>query len=510
MQATGQGIRQNWRTHLSEFGERRFVFLLSVLGAVHVFVFSAAFPFFNNVDEPIHFDLVMKYSHGHVPRKLETISPDSAVFLALFSSCAYLGTPDKFPGNRMPPPPWTEPAERMQAEFAAEKAAWQSQENYEISQTPLYYTLAGAWWRAGRLFGLQGGRLLYWLRFLNVAQMIALVWLAWYGARLVFPENAFVRVGVPAVVAFIPQSAFYSIGNDMLSSLCFGITFILLLKWLFFEKTSWLWGAATGLAFAATYLAKATNVPVLAVAAVAVGIKTCDELRNERVQKLLPGLAAFFCTAALPILAWMAWCKINYGDLSGSKIKMEEMGWSVKPISNWWAHPIFTPAGLWTYLLGQLGTFWQGEFDWLARPMALPFSNSVYCALSLVLPAAVVPALLRAPAAGNSLQRFALSLSLACCVGGLAFFGLMSIVYDFHNCPNPSRDHPYFQAGRMILAVLIPFLLCFVCGMDRLLGRFGNAAKFSVLTGLILIMIASEIVSDLPVFSNGYNWFHLP
>src|ERR1700722_15242115 len=87
--------------------ERYVVWLLSLLGAVHVLIFSAAFPFFNNVDEPIHFDLVLKYSHGQVPRKLETISADSAAYLALFNSCAYFGTPDKFPGNRMPPPPWT-------------------------------------------------------------------------------------------------------------------------------------------------------------------------------------------------------------------------------------------------------------------------------------------------------------------------------------------------------------------------------------------------------------------
>ena len=51
----------------SEAQERSFVWLLCLLAAVHVFVFSAAFPFFTNVDEPAHFDLVINYSQGHIP-----------------------------------------------------------------------------------------------------------------------------------------------------------------------------------------------------------------------------------------------------------------------------------------------------------------------------------------------------------------------------------------------------------------------------------------------------------
>jgi hypothetical protein len=51
-----------------ESNERKVVLLLALLAAVHVFIFSAAFPFFNNVDEQIHFDLTVKYSQTHVPR----------------------------------------------------------------------------------------------------------------------------------------------------------------------------------------------------------------------------------------------------------------------------------------------------------------------------------------------------------------------------------------------------------------------------------------------------------
>ena len=490
--------------------ERKIVGLFCLVAAIHVFVFSAAFPFFGSVDEPSHFDLVVKYSHGHVPRNQEPFSPDSAVYLTLFSSCAYLGTPDKFPGNQMPSPLWTEPVEQMKREFAAECAGWQLNKNYEVSQCPLYYALAGAWWRAGELCGLNNGGLLYSLRFLNVIQIVVLVWLAWFAARLVFPGNIFVRMAVIAIVAFIPQSAFYSVDNDMLSTLCFGAAFICLLKWLFSEKPPGLCATAMGLAFAATYLTKATNIPLLAVVIAALGIKAFLDLRDGKLQRSLPGFASFIFCAALPILAWMAWCKINYGDLSGSKIKEDKFGWTVKAFGDWWHHPIFTPAGLWTYLAGEIGTFWQGELLWHNQSMALPFTNNIYCLLSLILAAAVLWVLLRRSAGAGSMQRVALWFGLACFAAGLAFFGLMSIVYDFHDCPNPSRDHPYFQAGRMIIGCLVPFLLVIAYGLDRVLCRFGNVAKFGTLAVVLLGMLAVEIATDWPAFSNPFNWYHLP
>jgi hypothetical protein len=42
--------------------ERKLILLLCAIAAVRVFIFSAAFPFFNNVDEQAHTDLVIKYA----------------------------------------------------------------------------------------------------------------------------------------------------------------------------------------------------------------------------------------------------------------------------------------------------------------------------------------------------------------------------------------------------------------------------------------------------------------
>ena len=92
----------------------------------------------------------------------------------------------------------------------------------------------------------------------------------------------------------------------------------------------------------------------------------------------------------------------------------------------------------------------------------------------------------------------------------MAFLGLISIIYDFHLCFAPSRDFPYFTAGRTILGVLIPFLMLYLYGLDYLLQSVRNRwARPLILVGIILFMLVSEITSDWPVFSSQYNWFHM-
>src|SRR6185312_7516903 len=85
-----------------KFKEEFFILLLCFLAAVHVFVFSAAFPFFNNVDEPWHFDLVVKYSQGHVPNSLEPMSAESTYYMANYNSLAYLAKSNLFLNGQFP------------------------------------------------------------------------------------------------------------------------------------------------------------------------------------------------------------------------------------------------------------------------------------------------------------------------------------------------------------------------------------------------------------------------
>jgi hypothetical protein len=493
-----------------EFRERRIIWLLCLLAAVHVLVFSAAFPFFSNVDEQIHFDLAVKYSEGHLPRSLEPFSTEAVPYAALFGSPEFVGIPTNQPGGQFPPPPWRQPMDEVGQSLAAKTEAWHNVINHEASQPPLYYAIAGAWWRLGKLLGFHDGPLLYWLRFLNIFCVAALVWLGYAAARLVFPERRFVQIALPALLAFLPQTAFYSIQNDVLSPLCFGAAFIGLVQWLRVDVPALRLGAFTGLALAASFLTKISNLPLLAVAGLAVLFKVWRLAKAGKLRAAGPALAGLAVCAGLPMLAWLAWCKLTFGDFTGTAAKIRFLGWTIKPFAEWWSHPIFSLPGLWTFISGLLATFWQGEILWHRQLLTLPVVDTIYAVVSLGLIVLAVVGLVSRSAATNPAQRQALWLSFGCVMTAVLFLAFLSIIYDFHDCFYPSRAHPYFTSGRLMLGALIPFMLLYLYGLDRALGWGKNQWLRPVwVVAMILFMLISEIITDWQMFPDAYNWFHL-
>jgi len=492
----------------SESIERKWVLLLCLLAAVHVFIFSAAFPLINNVDEQAHFDLVVKYSHGRPPRSLEQDSKESMQYTVIYGSQEFFWPPETFPGKQIPPPPWTQPPEKIMPLFQAREAAWQSA-NHESGQPPLYYALAGFWWDVGKHLGFEGGFLVYWLRFLNILFVATLVCLGYAVAKEIFPENSFLRLGVPALLAFMPQTALYSITNDVLSPLCFGAAFLCLVKLSRVEIPGVRLGTFAGLCLAATFLTKMSNLPLLAVAFAAVLLKILRLAKSGKLRASLPSLASLSLCAGLPMAAWLAWCKINFGDFTGTAAKIHMLTWTRKPFGQWWHHPIFTPHGFWIFLHDLLSSFWQGEFLWHGKSMALPAVSVAFAILSVCMVGAAMICLASRFSTATSSQTESLWLAFWSFIAAIAFLGFLSIIYDFHDCFYPSPEHPYFTSGRLMLGALIPFMLLFVYGMDRVLKKFGDRTKFFALAAIVLLMLTSEIATDWPAFSSPYNWFHM-
>ena len=483
--------------------------LLCLIAAAHVCVFSAAFPFFGTVDEPSHFDLVVKYSQGQVPRKLERMSEEATPYVVVYSTFEYLWPSNNFPTEKFPPP-WTQPMEQIAPTLLSREAAWNKSTNSESSSPPLYYALLGGWWRLGQACGFHDAFLLYGMRFFNAFVVALLVWTGHRAARLVFPENRFVRLGVPALLAFFPQTAFYSIQSDVLSPLCFGWAFICLVRWWRADVPGARLGAVTGLALAATFLTKLSNLPLLAVAAVFIALKTRRLAAAKKLSAALPSLLVLAVVAGLPAGLWMAWCQHNFGDVFGAEAKIAFLGWTHKPFAEWWTHPLFTPRGLWTFVSELLATFWQGEMLWHRVPLTLPWVGVAYTALTVFFLAVAVVAIKRPSGGAPESQRPELAFSFCLVAATVIFLGFLSIRYDFHDCFNPSRDHPYFTSGRLLLGALIPFLLLFLYGMDRALIRFqNNWVRPLALGGMILFMVISEIITDWKIFPNAYNWFHM-
>lgn len=262
-------IPPNFRAAFSGGRERWLIWLLCLAAGWRVFIYSAAFPFFNNVDEQSHFDLVVKYAQGQPPHGLEKFSTESARYFVMCGSPEYLLTPDRFPGGKFPSPPWTRPVENIAGQLLPQIAQWESKTNHESSQPPLYYAAAGLWMRLGQSCGQQDCFLLYWIRFLNVPLAALLVWLGFIAAKIIFPEQIFPRLAVPVLLAFISQDVFYSIQNDVLSPLCFGAAFICVLRWWQTDTPTPRLALATALCLVASCLVKTTNLPAVAVAGAA-------------------------------------------------------------------------------------------------------------------------------------------------------------------------------------------------------------------------------------------------
>ncbi|HTQ52507.1 MAG TPA: DUF2142 domain-containing protein [Candidatus Acidoferrales bacterium] len=502
--------------------QHKFVLLLCLAGAIHAFVFSAAFPVFNQVDEGCHFDLVVRYSHGDLPRGLPPMSRDASLYLLTYASPEFKGLETNFPGGRFPTPSWvatsTNQTAWREAAFARASIDWERVSklpfwtNYQTSQPPLYYALAALWWHAGQMLGFAGLSLVYWLRFLNVFFVAVLVWIGYRAAREVFSDKKLFTLGVPALIAFAPVQAFYSIQNDILSPVCFGIAFILLMRFWRAETPGVPLCAGLGLALASAYLAKLTNVPLIVAAGIFIVLKLFQLARQGALRPLLPVLLSLVICAAAPVIAWVAWMKTAFGDFTGSAAKLRFITWTPKPFSQWWHHPIFTPHGLWIFVSQLAYSTWQGsEIQWHANVLDQPAVDTVYVMLTLgcLAFALINLATRRTPVTG--FQRQALWFSLGCLAAGTAFLAWLSIRYDFGICLDPSAEHPYLAEGRLILGAMIPCLLLYFYGLDYLLRDARKPwIKPLVVVMIILFMLVSEIVTDWTVFASQYNWYHLP
>lgn len=483
------------------------VLCLCALAALRVFVFAAAFPFFNNVDEQPHVDLVVKYSHGSLPRGIDPFAPETARYLALYRTPEYFVKPEQY-GGQYPPPNWEIPQEELRQILDQEVPSWESRANHESGEPPLYYATAGAWMNLGRALGVRGLALLYWVKFLNIALAAILVWIGYATARLAFPENPFLHLATPTLLALWPQSAFYSIQGDAFSPICFGIAFLGLVKMLKGEQVGIFVPIWAGLALAATCLVKTSNFPLPFIATIVIALKIFFGPSKGSVQQRLTALAIFIVSLALPLALWFAWNQQHFGDLTATKTKIELLGWTAKPLSEWLPHPIFTIHGFTQFWRELIASFWRGEFVWHLQQMASGAGDAFYAiCTALVLIVSLVICFRNRTDARD--QRWVLWLALLSFVSIIGFLVLLSIRFDFGDCPYPSREHPYFISGRLLNATAVPFFLLFGFAIDRI----GNWSKrewvnWSLLGATALVVIVSQLQVNAPAFSSRYNFFH--
>jgi hypothetical protein len=392
------------------------------------------------------------------------------------------------------------------------------------------------------------GFLPYWVRFWNVFPATAIVWLAYAAARLIMPGRPALRLGVALLAAVMPQDAFYAVQNDVLSPVCFGLAFLGLTRFLRAAVPGRGLAVGTGLALAATCLVKTSNLPLLAVGFAAVIFKAWQLGRTETpttsrapgvlppspsrraggkgrgevapsldppspsnrdLAQAAPALTWLLVCAVAPVAAMFVWNLHTFGDLTGSAVKIAALGWTHKPFAQWWGHPIFTPRGFYAFWSELMASFWRGELIWGWKLLAWPAMDALYWISSTVFVALGVASLLPRSGAIAGWPRQALWLGFWSFAASVAFLGLLSIMFDFGKCVNPSPAHPYFSSGRLITGALIPFLLLYVRGLDWALGsRENGRLTLGALTTLAIVITISEVFINLPPFSSRYNLFH--
>jgi hypothetical protein len=489
--------------------KRIIIFCLCLMGAFRVFAFNAAFPLFNNVDEDAHFDLVYKYSQGHLPCSWsEKFSRESSELIMLYGTWEYL-EPEESPEDSAYQPLWKLPNARETSLFSEGLVKKQRYKNHEMGAFPIYYLVAGLWYRVEQLFGLGEGDLIYSIRFLNVPLFTLLVWFSYLFARALFPEKDFQQIGLPLIVAFFPQDVFYSINSDALSPLLFAMSFFLLLQ-LHFESKSYRYHLLTGLVVSATVLTKISNVTVLALLCIIIVLKIRRLAGEKKVKAYFPRLITLLAAATIPVVIWLTRNYVVLGDVTGSADKIAQLGWSLKPLSKLWDHPILTPRGLLFFLTELTKTFWRGEIVWHLERIASKSADIFYIISTAFFILASALCIILNIGKANKQYRFVLAISFCVLILSVLMLAVLSMLYDFGKSWYPSQKLPYFVSGRLISGVLLPFLLIYIDGLERIFWWLKGRVNLLIILAIIAIGITlSELSVTSKVFKSPCNWFHM-
>jgi len=453
------------------------------------------------MDEEPHFDLVHKYAALRPPTAARhSYDREVGEVIGLCGSPEYW---TEVPSARLPPPIWRLPAPAAQAQAAAIASQIERQQNHEAFSPPVYYLLAAAWLRMGKLFGLETCHLLYWVRFLNVVLHGALVWLAYRFAKGFFPDRPVLRLAVPLLAAAFPQDVFYCVNNDALSPLAVGASLYLLLEWDRSDDVSPARGALAGAGAGLAFLTKYSNIGILPPLIAALARK----LRSGRTHALEAG--ACVAGSALPVGLWLSYSAAAFGDVTGTAMKVEVLGWTPKPWNAVFDHPIFSAAGAWTFWSDLMKTFWRGELVWHVERLAWRPLDAFYALSSALLVGAAVAAWFR-NGDRPAVERRAEAWAFACFAASAAFLAFVSVRFHFGASSYPSAAYPYVSSGRLIGGSLLPFLVLYVSGLARVFPKtVRGTATLSAAVLIAVVVTVVEIVLSADVFRSAYNWYHL-
>jgi hypothetical protein len=397
---------------------------------------------------------------------------------------------EAFPSGHHPRPPWVNDDAQATRIMQERFNYWSRRSNHETSSPPVYYALAGLWFKIVKWVGVSNVGRIYWIRFLNVPLYISFLWLTYVYCRRIARDERHVYLGVPLLLAVLPQDVFYQINSDVLGPIGFIVAMILLDRW--HQHDSLRIALAIALVVAMTFLVKLSNLALPIVLGV---VMLCHLRRRPR------NVIMALIVVAVPVGLWVVRNQILFGDITGTATKVQTIGFVPRPLSQYLQHPIFTPAGCWTYLSGLFHTFWRGEFMWHGERLTYRWLDMLYAVSTLVL---LISALVGSVRRGEKMMDMMLHALVWLSVIWIAF---LSVYHDYPRASYPSMAHPYHTTGRLISGVIAPLLILYVRGAATIGGRMG---AWIVVALMCAVMLVTEVVLTWPVFASEFNWFHLP
>jgi len=244
------------------------------------------------------------------------------------------------------------------------------------------------------------------------------------------------------------------------------------------------------------------------VAISVLALKMFFHRKKGTLQWQLIALGILIVSIAIPLGLWFAWNAQHFGDLTATKSKIELLGWTAKPLSEWLPHPIFTIQGAVQFWTGLITSFWRGEFVWHLERMHSEWADAFYAISTAFMVLASFVVLLRKKRLESG-RLWILWLALASFFSIVGFMVVLSLKFDFGNCPYPSREYPFFTSGRLLNAAAVPFFLLFAFVIDRIgLWTKREWLKWGLLGATVFVLIVSQIQVNAPAFSSRYNFFH--
>jgi len=410
------------------------------------------------------------------------------------------------------------PPEEAQARPTRAVRRLRSLRNHELAQPPVYYALAGGWYRLGEALGLRCGDLVFSIRWLNALLMVGLVWSAHRLARATGRRDPLTRIGVPLLVALLPQDAFYSISNDALSPLVTALALLAILGMNTKSDRPWV-SVIAGLLAALAILTKYTNCVVLIPAVVLTGIHLWK--RESRPRGQLRCSILFWLAVLAPIIAWGARNSALFGDPTAMRLILESQGYRPKPLGALLDHPLLSLPGLLHFLDALCRDFWRGRFMWNGEFMAHAWADAIYVATSGVFLVAATVAIVRGFSRWHRSRQRELPAELRVdlgawltVAGAVALLALLSLRFDFpERLAIPSRDDPYFTNARLISGCIVPFALLFARGLQTVTAWISQRTRAAVRAGLFGLVVATIVISEgwlsVGPARSEYNWFHL-